>query len=198
MKGNYLTSIGMIPYALTPLDILGAVTIGICIFFYFGNYLRKRPLRDHLDELVCGVFFIWATINVFLLLDLYRINVNITLGWAQNLSEIIYYPFFVLLAIAFGCTIIATLLGKMPALNAQRDKYRDSILEGSHQRSILFQDFLRKFTHIAFFLILLIIFIAAGYFVKLWFPDLIPVYGQRFWELGSGILYLNVWQQMRH
>ncbi len=55
-------------------------------------------------KLVCGVFFIWATINVFLLLDLYRINVNITLGWAQNLSEIIYYPFFVLLAIAFGCT----------------------------------------------------------------------------------------------
>ncbi len=51
MKGNYLTSIGMIPYALTPLDILGAVTIGICIFFYFGNYLRKRPLRDHLDEI---------------------------------------------------------------------------------------------------------------------------------------------------
>ncbi len=86
----------------------------------------------------------------------------------------------------------------MPALNARRDKYRDSILEGSHQRSILFQDFLRKFTHIAFFLILLIIFIAAGYFVKLWFPDLIPVYGQQFWELGSGILYLNVWQQMRH
>src|SRR5271157_5256673 len=96
----------MVSFSLTPLDLIGAAVIAVCMVLYFGSYLRRKPLRDHIDELVCCVMFVWATVNIFLLLNLYRFNQGITLQWADLFSYLVYWPYFILLGLVFACTLI--------------------------------------------------------------------------------------------
>jgi dolichol kinase len=187
----------MIPFALTPIDIIGLITIGLCVFFYFRTYLKKKPLRDHLDELFCCIIFIWATFNIFLLINVYR-NYNDNVSWTNAVCVLVYGIFIILVGLILVCTLIAKIFGKMGVLNARRDKYRDDVLTGVREKKPVFQDFMRKGTHIAFFVILFVVCYVAEFVFAAIYPGLVPEYGKWFWEIrpNGDFFYATFWQQV--
>jgi dolichol kinase len=182
-------------FAFTLIDWIGIASTVIFIIGYFGFHLKYSPIKNHLDEIIVFIFFLFGAGSVHWYLYIMRLDEYYV---ADYLVLPLYLPIWGMMGLILIESGMMWLFRKMPILNARREIILKNLIEGQEKKGIL-QDLFRKGFHMLYFFLLLGVSLLAAELHTATINQTIWDFNWIYWNIrpGENLVFLTLIENPR-